>query len=120
MLTPFDSLGPHRLDENHVPVPLDLDSVHVDRAGTDVRVKYSLVWFGFGPRVSTVFLVFNHGGGYPLWFETMVFGGKYNHWQRRCATWEEALTQHEDTLLMVRWRWVWVVLDWWVSVSARR
>lgn len=38
--------------------------------------------------VSTVFLGLDHafGGGPPLLFETMIFGGKYGDWQWRWTT----------------------------------
>ena len=49
-----------------------------------------------GVRVSTVFLGLNHnwGGGRPLLFETMVFGGPHDENQNRYATWEEAEAGH--------------------------
>lgn len=56
--------------------------------------------------VSTVFLAINHSTDeQPHWFETMIFVDDEAHpfhmnlW--RCATWHEALTQHEHALLMV-------------------
>lgn len=53
--------------------------------------------------VSTVFLmVASNWQGPPLLFETMVFGGKHNHYQRRYATWDEAIRGHEETLSMVK------------------
>lgn len=47
-------------------------------------------------KVSTVFLGMDHafGGGKPLLFETMVFGGPLDQAQDRCSTWEEAEAQH--------------------------
>lgn len=50
-----------------------------------------------GIQVSTVFLGLNHrfGIGSPLFFETMVFGGKYDGEQERYSTWEEAEKGHE-------------------------
>ena len=47
-------------------------------------------------QVSTVFLGLNHsfGGGTPILFETMIFGGKHNEYQERYATWEEAEAGH--------------------------
>jgi hypothetical protein len=48
--------------------------------------------------VSTVFLCWNHGvhrdTAPPLLFETMVFGGVYNHAQQRYATFDEAMAGH--------------------------
>lgn len=48
--------------------------------------------------VSTVFLGLDHrfvGGGPPLLFETMVFGGKRDGAQWRYSTWDEAAAGHE-------------------------
>jgi hypothetical protein len=50
-----------------------------------------------GVVVSTVFLALDHrhfGEGPPILFETMVFGGPLNYTMQRCATWDEAETQH--------------------------
>jgi hypothetical protein len=48
-------------------------------------------------RVSTVFLGLDHafGGGPPMLFETMAFGGPLDKDQDRCSTWEEAEAMHE-------------------------
>jgi hypothetical protein len=47
-------------------------------------------------RVSTIFLGLNHqfGHGPPLIFETMIFGGRYDGYQWRTSTWEQAETTH--------------------------
>jgi hypothetical protein len=47
-------------------------------------------------RVSTVFLGLDHnfGGGPPLLFETMVFGGEYDQQCDRYSTWDEAEAGH--------------------------
>lgn len=53
-------------------------------------------------EVSTVFLAMDHGyEGPPLWFETMVFGGKFEDYQRRYTTWEEAEQGHKEVVKMV-------------------
>lgn len=46
--------------------------------------------------VSTVFLGLDHnwGAGAPLLFETMVFGGEFDQYQYRYATWDEAVAGH--------------------------
>ncbi len=60
--------------------------------------------------VSTVFLGLDHnfmGEGPPIVFETMVFGGPFNHTMWRYATWDEAVKGHEQLVKMVRDpRWV--------------
>lgn len=54
-------------------------------------------------RVSTVFLGLDHsfGGGVPILFETMIFGGPYDDFQRRYETWDEAEAGHKAALEMV-------------------
>jgi hypothetical protein len=57
------------------------------------------------PRVSTVFLGLDHnfmGKGPPILFETMVFGGPFNHTLWRYATWDEAVTGHERLVECVK------------------
>jgi len=55
-------------------------------------------------RISTVFLGIDHsfGMGKPQLFETMVFGGKHDEYQERCATWEEAEKQHAKVVKLVK------------------
>lgn len=54
--------------------------------------------------VSTVFLGIDHsfGGGKPLLFETMIFGGKRNEYQERCSTYNEAVEMHKKALDLVK------------------
>jgi hypothetical protein len=46
--------------------------------------------------VSTVFLGIDHsfGGGPPLLFETMIFGGPHSDFQERYTSWDEAEEGH--------------------------
>src|SRR5204863_9223826 len=55
-------------------------------------------------RVSTVFLGLDHsfGGGAPLLFETMVFGGPLAGEQERYSTWEQAEAGHKLMVEKVR------------------
>lgn len=56
-------------------------------------------------RVSTVFLGIDHsfsGGGYPLLFETMIFGGPHNNFQDRYSTWGEAELGHESAVELAK------------------
>lgn len=47
-------------------------------------------------RVSTVFLVIDHGfGDVPKLFETMIFGGKSSEYQERYSTEAEAVAGHK-------------------------
>jgi hypothetical protein len=54
--------------------------------------------------VSTVFLGLNHNyhGGEPILFETMVFGGPHDDYQRRYRTHQEAQQGHAEALRMVK------------------
>ena len=57
------------------------------------------------PWVSTVFLGLDHnfmGKGPPIVFESMVFGGPFNHEMWRYATWDEAVTGHERLVECVK------------------
>ena len=54
--------------------------------------------------ISTVFLGVNHSfdDGPPMLFETMVFGGKFDGKQTRCATWKQAEKMHDDMVNKVK------------------
>lgn len=53
-----------------------------------------------GAKVSTVFLGLNHSfvSGVNKWFETMIFGGKYDQFQERYSTYEEAKAGHAEVV----------------------
>jgi hypothetical protein len=55
-------------------------------------------------QVSTVFLGLDHawGGGEPILFETMIFGGKEDGFQQRYHTWEEAEVGHEEAVELAK------------------
>lgn len=55
-------------------------------------------------EISTVFLGLDHNwmGGAPILFETMVFGGEHDGYQRRYLTWEEAEEGHRQVVEMVK------------------
>jgi hypothetical protein len=56
-------------------------------------------------RISTVFLGINHNfssTGPPILFETMIFGGKHDQYQRRYSTWEQANKGHQEALKLVK------------------
>lgn len=54
-------------------------------------------------RISTVFLGLDHnwGGGPPLLFETMIFGGEHDGYCERYSTWDEAERGHAAALALV-------------------
>lgn len=54
--------------------------------------------------ISTVFLGLDHsfGGGPPMLFETLVFGGPLDGEMDRCGTWEAAEKMHEAMVERVK------------------
>jgi hypothetical protein len=54
-------------------------------------------------RVSTVFLGLDHafGGGPPMLFETMIFGGVHDEFQQRYSTREQAIAGHAQAIDLV-------------------
>jgi hypothetical protein len=58
-------------------------------------------------EVSTVFLGLDHsfGRGRPLIYETMIFGGKYDDYQDRYSTKEEAVAGHAQAMKLALSGW---------------
>lgn len=90
--------------ENKVPVACDMiEWARWFEANPDARV----VAQHDGPTgvsISTVFLGLDHswGGGPPLLFETMIFGGPHDGYQERCSTWAEAEGQHSQAMKLAK------------------
>ena len=80
--------------EGKIPKPID-DILEWGRQFETADRRVANTQLG-NARVSTVFLGLDHsfGGGTPILFETMIFGGKYNDYQERYTTWEEAEAGH--------------------------
>ena len=59
-----------------------------------------------GAFISTIFLGLDHsfGDGPPLLFETMIFGGKYDDFQDRYPTWDDAVAGHKKAVEFVKSR----------------
>jgi hypothetical protein len=58
-----------------------------------------------GVTISTVFLGIDHnffGGGAPILFETMVFGGPMDGDMRRYSTWDEAELGHAAIVALAK------------------
>ena len=58
-----------------------------------------------GVFISTVFLGLDHGWGQseePIVFETMILDGKFDEYQTRCATWDEAEKMHRTAVNEVK------------------
>lgn len=54
-----------------------------------------------GSFVSTIFLGLDHnylGSGPPVLFETMIFSGIFDGYQKRCSTFKEAKLEHQKAL----------------------
>lgn len=67
----------------------------------DRRIKYDL--YG-GVMVSTIFTGISHAfiyGGDPVVFETMVFGGEFDQYQRQYTSYDEALLGHQEIIDML-------------------
>jgi hypothetical protein len=55
--------------------------------------------------ISTLFLGLDQNflrRGAAILFETMIFGGRLDHFQNRCATWAEAEAMHAEAVRLVR------------------
>ncbi len=94
-------MGMYILDEDRNPVRCD----DIGKWGELQRdpEKRRVARSEFGPvSVSTVFLGMDHsfGGGLPVLFETMIFGGKHDGYQERYHTWKEAEAGHEAACLL--------------------
>jgi len=87
----------YRLDQNHIPVPVE-SALEMQW----VRVAYTKL---LGVWVSTVFLALDHcwDSGHPVLFETMIFGGLLDQEQYRYHTWEEAVVGHRRAVRQAFW-----------------
>jgi len=95
-------MGDYYILDGHKAVPTDLLTwakyIETRREGRHVAdEKVGDV------RISTVFLGLDHafGGGPPLLFETMVFGGEHDQEMDRYTTWEQAEAGHKAMVAKV-------------------
>lgn len=79
------------------------DNLDATAENTNTIAKNTYEIKGESILVSTVFLGVDHrhGEGVPVLFETMVFGGKYNDFQRRYCTYDEAIEGHNNICELV-------------------
>lgn len=92
------------LDENHQPIEVDMltwgrwfERIENRRVGWS-QINSECV-------VSTVFLGLDHnffGKGPRIMFESMVFGGPEDGYQRRYSTWDDALIGHNAIVKKLR------------------
>lgn len=113
--------------EGHTPVPVNSIMEWAEwLEKADRKVAHNTI---NGVEVSTAFLGIDHAfsSDRPLLFETMIFGGFYDGYQRRCSTWEDAEALHTEALVLVlRWRllprWAQQFAEdlWWFPVKLLR
>lgn len=104
----------YTLDENGYPIPSDLKKYSEWMAANREFPVVGKDQF-MGIQISTVFLGINHNFGFgpPVLWETMVFGGWHDQYQRRYSTLESAKKGHKKAVKMVR-------KDWWKPSILRR
>ena len=85
------------LDENHNPIAEPDILKWAERfEAMDRRVARTVI---NDVAISTVFLSVDHnfgGGGRPVLFETMIFGGEHDEEMERHETWEQAEAGHKQ------------------------
>lgn len=85
----------------HTPVPVDLMTW---ATWFEVASNRIVAQTDVGPvQVSTLFIGLDHqwGNGPPLLFETMIFGGEHDDYQRRYSSWTEAVDGHAVAVALV-------------------
>lgn len=91
------------IEKNGVPTSVQ-DSVEWGRWFE--KADRSLAQTNIGKaHVSTVFLGLDHNfssKGPPILYETMIFGGKHDEYQKRYSTRKEAFLGHERAVQLVR------------------
>lgn len=87
---------------NRQGVPISMEQWVAEFSRQDRSLKQTDL--GALGKVSTVFLGLNagFGGGPPLIFETMVFGGPLDEYIERYATEEQALIGHDFTVMRLQ------------------
>lgn len=91
------------LDENNVPYEVSLED-YAKGITPDIK-RVALDYVNDNIKISTVFLGWDHSfldESAPILFETMIFGGEHNDFQRRYSTYNEALQGHNEAVEMVK------------------
>lgn len=92
------------LDENNVPKPVTLGK-YIEYIKDQPFNKHIGCFEQDGVRVSTVFLSINHAvssSSEPVLFETMIFGGHHDNFQRRYCTYDQAVAGHQHAVNIVK------------------
>jgi hypothetical protein len=96
------------LDKDKNVIPCDLNTWAEMFEDNEVRrVKLDTINEGLHNEIviSTVFLGLDHGFGErdkPFVFETMIFGGENDQYQKRYVSYEDALKGHADAVKLVK------------------
>lgn len=91
------------LDENNVPYEVTLED-YAKGITPDIK-RVALDYVNDSIKISTVFLGWDHSfmeESAPILFETMIFGGEFDDFQRRYTTYNEALQGHTEAVEMVK------------------
>lgn len=91
----------YRLDIHKNIIPCSFDEWCLQWSDDKIVKKDK---FG-GVEVSTVFLGMDHSfrGSKPILFETMIFGGDHDGYQKRYETWDDALKGHLEACQLADW-----------------
>ncbi len=61
--------------------------------------------------ISTVFLGLDHNFSlnhtFPILFETMIFGGRFDQYQNRYSSWDESKMGHKEVVRLARMGIIW-------------
>jgi hypothetical protein len=95
----------YKLNEDHT-VELLPDGVYPLQGDLTGPTKHVGNTFVGEQRISTVFLHFDHSLNFgqemgpfpPVLFESMIFGGEHDDYQRRYCTYDEALEGHNNLI----------------------
>lgn len=100
------------LDKNKEPYKVSIEEYLEKLLEIDKHVAYDVVEDEKGNevRISTVFLAMDHGWGVrsnnrnykPVLWETMIFGGEHNDYQKRYSSHKSALIGHNKALQLVK------------------
>lgn len=90
------------LQEDKTPISVDFETWALWARQGNRRIAEDQIEPGV--CVSTVFLGIDHShvGPPPILFETMIFGGEHDGYQKRCCTWAEAEEMHKKACDLVR------------------
>lgn len=99
-------MGWYILDNNHKPVLKPVSEAAKWMEDNPHRKVVKQEDVGEDIHVSTVFLGLDHALPWdkdqtPILWETMIFGGEYDNYQRRYTSHEDAIKGHEKALNLV-------------------